>query len=170
MSGSCGCLGFFIFICMQDDKELEGYPKFYLYKRIVQAKLFIDNHSDENIDLDKISNEAYFSKFHFIRLFKKIYGKTPHQYLVKVRLEKAKQLLSKGVAIAEVCASIGFESVSTFSGKFKIAFGETPGSYLSNQAKRRRELAVQPLKFIPGCISTRNGWLKDSNFEESGRE
>lgn len=155
---------------MQDNKELEGYPKFYLYKRIVQAKLFIDNNSADNIDLDKISNEAYFSKFHFIRLFKQIYGKTPHQYLAKVRLEKAKQLLSKGITVSEVCASVGFESVTSFSGKFKIAYGETPGSYLSNQAKRRAEMSVHPLKFIPGCISTRNGWLKNSNFEEPGRE
>lgn len=155
---------------MQDNKELEGYPKFYLYKRIVQAKLFIDKNSADNIDLDKISNEAYFSKFHFIRLFKKIYGKTPHQYLAKVRLEKAKQMLSKGVAVSEVCASIGFESVTSFCGKFKITYGETPGSYLSSQARRRAELAVHPLKFIPGCISSRNGWLKNSNFEEPGRE
>ncbi len=155
---------------MQDDKEREEYPKFHLYKRIVQAKLFIDNNSADNIDLDKISNEAYFSKFHFIRLFKKIYGKTPHEYLTRVRLEKAKQLLSKGMAISEVCASIGFESVTSFSGKFKIVYGETPGSYLSSQAKRRAELAVHPLKFIPGCIASKNGWLKNSNFEEPGRE
>jgi AraC-like DNA-binding protein len=155
---------------MQDNKELEEYPKFYLYKRIVQAKLFMDNNSAENIDLDKISNEAYFSKFHFIRLFKKIYGKTPHQYLVKVRLEKAKQLLGKGMAVSEVCASIGFESVTSFSGKFKIAYGETPGSYLSGQAKRRAELAIYPLKFIPGCIASKNGWLKNSNFEEPDRK
>lgn len=155
---------------MQDNEELEGYPKFYLYKRIVQAKLFIDNNSAEDIDLDRISNEAYFSKFHFIRLFKKMVGRTPHQYLATVRMEKARQLLSKGVAVSEVCASIGFESVSSFSGKFKTAFGQTPGSYLSNQAKRRAELAVHPLKFIPACISAQTGWLKNSNFEESTRE
>jgi AraC-like DNA-binding protein len=155
---------------MQDNKELEEYPKFYLYKRIVQAKLFMDNNSAENIDLDKISNEAYFSKFHFIRLFKKIYGKTPHQYLAGVRLEKARQLLSRGVGVAEVCASVGFDSVTSFGGKFKITYGETPGSYLSNQAKRRTELAVHPLKFVPGCISSKSGWLKNSNFEEPGRE
>ena len=71
----------------------EQYPKVYLYRRIVQAKLFIDNNYAENIDLDNISDEAYFSKFHFIRLFKNIYGKTPHQYLIFVRIEKAIELL-----------------------------------------------------------------------------
>jgi hypothetical protein len=45
---------------MQDNKELDEYPKFYLYKRIVQAKLFIDNNSADNIDLDKISNGSPF--------------------------------------------------------------------------------------------------------------
>ena len=73
----------------------EQYPKIYLYKRIVQAKLFIDNNYAEDIDLDNIADEAYFSKFHFIRLFKNIYGSTPHHYLRQVRIEHAKQLLAK---------------------------------------------------------------------------
>lgn len=73
------------------------YPKQYLYKRIVQAKLFIDANFVENINLNNISYEAIFSKFHFIRLFKKIYGKTPHQYLKSVRIEKAMEFMNKGI-------------------------------------------------------------------------
>ena len=46
------------------------YPKLYLYRRIVQAKLFIDSHYAGDIDLEQIADEAYFSKFHFCRLFK----------------------------------------------------------------------------------------------------
>ncbi len=53
----------------------ENYPKIYLYKRVVQAKLFIDNRFGDDIDLNNIADEAYLSKFHFIRLFKIIYGK-----------------------------------------------------------------------------------------------
>jgi len=68
----------------------DQYPKVYLYRRIVQAKLFIDRHFAEKIDLTNIAEEATFSKFHFIRLFKKVYGKPPHQYLISVRVEKAK--------------------------------------------------------------------------------
>lgn len=67
----------------------EEYPKIYLYRRLVQAKLFIDTHYADNIDLGNIPDEAYFSKFHFIRQFKDIYRKTPHQYLIFVRIEKA---------------------------------------------------------------------------------
>jgi AraC-like DNA-binding protein len=70
----------------------ELYPRVYLYRRIVQAKLFIDSKYADKIDLDNISDEACFSKFHFIRLFNSIYGKTPHQYLTFVRIEKAQQL------------------------------------------------------------------------------
>jgi len=66
------------------------YPKVYLYRGIVQAKPFIDNNY-----ADHIADEAFFSKFHFIRLFKKIYSKTPHQYLITVRSEKG-NATSKG--------------------------------------------------------------------------
>ncbi|MEO8769876.1 MAG: helix-turn-helix transcriptional regulator [Ferruginibacter sp.] len=138
----------------------EQYPKVYLYRRIVQAKLFIDINYIENIDLDNISEEAYFSKFHFIRLFKKIYGKTPHQYLTSVRLEKAKQLLAKGLTVSEVCTSVGFESLSSFSSLFKNTFAVSPTKFISDQIERQAEMATNPLKFIPGCIATKYGWLK----------
>jgi AraC-like DNA-binding protein len=80
----------------------ETYPKVYLYRRIVQAKLFIDTNNADTIDLDNIADEAYFSKFHFIRQFKKIYGKTPHQYLTVVRIEKAMELLRTNIPVTEV--------------------------------------------------------------------
>ena len=79
------------------------YPKVYLYKRIVQAKLFIDSNYANKIDIDNICDEACFSKFHFIRVFKKVYGKTPHQYLTSVRIENAKLLFKEDNAVTEVC-------------------------------------------------------------------
>src|SRR5699024_293335 len=87
----------------------EQYPKIYLYRRIVQAKLYIDKFYFEKIDLDNISDEAYFSKFHFIRLFKSIYGKTPHQYLTTVRIEKAQQHLQLNKSVKDVCFLVGFD-------------------------------------------------------------
>src|SRR5471030_3477303 len=92
------------------------YPKVYLYRRVVQAKLFIDGHFADNIDLDNIANEASFSKFHFIRIFNLVYKMTPYQYLTHVRIEQAKMLLKNGDSIADTCYSVGFESVSSFSG------------------------------------------------------
>src|SRR5471030_2523938 len=97
----------------------EPYPKVYMYRRIVYAKLFIDTHFAEKIDLHNIAEEAFFSKFHFIRLFNDIYKKTPYQYLSFIRIEKAKQLLKSGQPVAPVCYAVGFESVSSFTSLFK---------------------------------------------------
>jgi AraC-like DNA-binding protein len=79
----------------------EDYPKVYLYKRIVQAKLYIDAHFAAPLDLDNISDEATFSKFHFIRIFRKVYNKTPHQYLISVRIENAMQLLKLNRSVSK---------------------------------------------------------------------
>ena len=138
----------------------EQYPKIYLYRRIVQAKLFIDNHCTENIDLGNISDEAYFSKFHFIRLFKQIYGKTPHQYLTFVRIEKAMELLKTGMPVSEVCYAVGFESLSSFSGLFKRIVAMTPSTYLAQQQKIKAQIVKSPLTFVPGCFAEKNGWTK----------
>ena len=136
------------------------YPKVYLYRRIVQAKLFIDSNYADNIDLDNIADEAYFSKFHFIRLFKKIYGKTPHQYLTVVRIEKSMQLLRTDIPVSEVCYSVGFQSLSSFSGLFKRIVGLTPSSYLEQQQQIKAQILKAPLKFVPGCFADKNGWTK----------
>jgi len=138
--------------------QKELYPKVYLYRRIVYAKLFIDRHFDEKIDLDNIADEAFFSKFHFIRLFNTIYKKTPHQYLSFVRIEKAKQLLTTDMTAAQVCYAVGFESVSSFTGLFKRMTGETPAAYRAAQLKRKKEITVAPLKFIPNCFAEMKGW------------
>src|SRR6185436_14754471 len=112
----------------------EEYPKVYLYRRIVQSKLFIDSHFADAINLDDIADEAYFSKFHFIRLFKKTYGRTPHQYLTYVRIENAKRLLEAGVPASQVCGEVGFDSISSFTDLFKRVAGRTPSAYQSYRA------------------------------------
>ncbi|MBY0482703.1 MAG: AraC family transcriptional regulator [Chitinophagaceae bacterium] len=146
---------------------INEYPKIYLYKRIVQAKLFIDANYAENIDLSNISDEAYFSKFHFTRLFKTIYGKTPHQYLTSVRIENAIRLFRSNKPVSEVCYSIGFESLTTFSGLFKRIVGVSPSAYLSQQQEMKVQINKTPLAFIPGCFAHQHGWTKNSNFEEA---
>ena len=95
----------------------EIYPKIFLYRRLVQAKLFIDCHYADKIDVSEIADEAYFSRFHFIRQFKCTYRKTPHQYLIAVRIGKAKELLKDGRSVSDVCYAVGFESLSSFKGK-----------------------------------------------------
>ncbi len=130
----------------------EQYPKAYLYMRIVQSKLFIDKSFAEPINLEDITNEAFFSKFHFIRTFKSIYGETPHQYLKKIRIEKAKQFLKGGKSVNEVCQSVGFESASSFMGLFKKATKQTPSEFRNAYLKRKEIEKKSPLKFVPGCF------------------
>jgi AraC-like DNA-binding protein len=138
----------------------EQYPKIYLYRRLVQAKLFIDAHYADNIDLDNIADEAYFSKFHFIRQFKNIYRKTPHQYLIFVRIEKALELLKTEIPVSEVCYAIGFESLSSFSRLFKRIVGIAPSTYLVQQQLIKTQIVESPLTFIPGCFAEKYGWLE----------
>ena len=147
---------------------MEEYPKVYLYRRIVQAKLFMDNNYADKIDLDNISDEACFSKFHFVRLFKSIYGKTPHQYLITVRIEKAQQLLRAGTPVSEACFLVGFDSLTSFSGLFKRVFGITPSAYLLQERELQSQASQRPFTFIPSCYAYQNGWLENSNFEEPG--
>lgn len=137
----------------------ELYPKIFLYRRLVQAKLFIDARYAENIDLDNIADEVYSSKFHFIRQFKSIYRKTPHQYLIAVRLEKARELLKSGMLVSDVCYAVGFESPGSFSTLFKRMEGITPSAYLKQQQLIKEEMKASPLSFIPACFAEKSGWL-----------
>ena len=138
--------------------KLQGSPRIYLYRRVVQAKLFIDRNFAGKIDLDNIADEAAFSKFHFIRLFKEIYGKTPHQYLISVRIEKAKELMQRGNSVSGSCMSVGFESLTSFSALFRKVVGVSPSSYLQAQMQRNVAMAKVPLGFIPNCFAEAKGW------------
>ena len=114
------------------DKTL--YPHDDLTKQIKAAKLYIDTHFSDVINLDKIAGKALVSKFHFIRVFKRYYGRTPHQYLQEVRIEMAKKILLKGKSIDEVCNSIGFKSKTSFISLFKKMTGVTPLAYQNKKS------------------------------------
>ena len=131
----------------------EALPRLDLYRRIVQAKMFIDSNFAEAIDAGEIADEACYSKFHFIRTFKSIYGRTPHQYLTHVRVERAKQMLEQGVSVTETCFAVGFDGLGSFIGLFKRRTGLTPSEYQRQQLERQAEMKKEPLKFIPGCVA-----------------
>ncbi|OJW05168.1 MAG: AraC family transcriptional regulator [Chitinophagaceae bacterium] len=124
-----------------------------IYQRIAAAKVFIDQNYHESIDLDRISRQALLSRFHFHRLFTRIYKKTPHQYVTQTRVEAAKLLLAKeGISITEVCNMIGFESPGSFSSLFSKQNGYSP-QYYRNIAWLKKKLAKeQPRRFIPHCF------------------
>src|SRR5437870_1035790 len=123
-----------------------------IYQRIASAKVYIDNNYQEPIDLEEISQQAFFSRFHFHRLFTKIYRRTPHQYLTQKRLDKAKDLLSENKPVTEVCNEVGFESIGSFSVLFKKEIGFAPTYYRNMAWLKKQELKQQPKKFIPHCF------------------
>lgn len=102
------------------------YPHEDLGEKMIRAKKYIDVHYGSVIDLDTMAREACMSKFHFIRLFRRYYGRTPHTYLKEVRLAEAKRLLQKGIPIRHVCYAVGFESVPSFTRLYRSVTGVTP--------------------------------------------
>lgn len=142
------------------------YPKAYLYKRIVAAKLHMDNHFCEKLDLVKIAKTANFSKYHFFRLFKEIYGLTPLDYLTSKRIEASKKLLSGNLSIIEVAHRVGFDSPTSFSALFKKHTRITPSQFKHTATQEAVQKSANPLSFVPGCFAQSRGWLENSNIKE----
>mgnify|MGYP003576603723 FL=1 len=86
------------------------------------------------------------------------YGKTPHQYVTQVRIEKAKLLLQDDHSVTDVCFSVGFDAISSFTHLFKRFTQLTPSAYQQQQRLRKQEITSVPLKFIPGCFAEQKGW------------
>jgi len=115
--------------------------------------LFIDSYFAEDIDVREIADEACYSKFHFLRAFKSIYGLTPHKYLTKVRIERSREILAKGGSVTEACFAVGFDSLGSFTGLFKRRTGLTPSKYRRLCLRREKEIRDRPLAFVPGCFA-----------------
>ena len=124
-----------------------------IYERVVTAKMYMDDNFHESLNLDHISQQAFFSRFHFHRLFTRIYRKTPHQYLTLLRIHRAKALLEKeGISITEVCNSVGFESLGSFSTLFRKQHGYAPQYYRNIACLKKKLAKEQPKSFIPHCF------------------
>lgn len=104
----------------------ELYPRNDLRKRIINAKQFMDRHYMEDMDLRAVCEKACLSKYHFIRIFKMLYGRTPHRYLTEVRVAKARGLIRAGNTVRGACFAVGYDSVTSFSLLFKKIVGLAP--------------------------------------------
>ncbi len=129
-----------------------------MYRRVVEAKRFIDDHYAENIDLTRISDQAHFSKYHFLRLFKQAFGTSPHKYLTEVRINAAKKRLLEGDSIASVCFAVGFTSIPSFITLFRKHVGLTPGEYVTAQQRNQQAQRETPFRFVPNCFVHAYGW------------
>ena len=124
-----------------------------VYKKIVTAKVYIDDNFRESLDLDKLSREACLSRYHFHRLFTRIYKVTPHQYLTRQRIKEARQFLAASdLTVTEICNHVGFESIGSFSLLFKKEIGAAPTSYRDEAWRKEQQSIRQPRSFIPNCF------------------
>lgn len=94
------------------------------------AKLFIDKNYNTDISLSDIAEYVYISTSHFARAFKKQYDISPIQYLLGIRIEKAKTLLEEtNLKVGDIAASVGFSAQQRFNDIFKKHLGLSPGEY-----------------------------------------
>jgi AraC family transcriptional regulator len=109
-------------------------------RRAVEAALWLDDHAHEAVDLDTISRRAGLSPFHFLRLFARVLGVTPHQYLVRCRLRRAARLLADPArSITDVAFDVGFADLSNFVRTFRRAAGVSPRTF-RRAAKGERKI------------------------------
>jgi AraC-like DNA-binding protein len=109
-------------------------------RRAVDAAAWLDAHASEDIALDDAAREADLSVFHFLRVFQRVLGLTPHQYLVRARLRRAARLLADDARpITEIAYDVGFGDLSNFVRTFRAAAGMSPRTYRAQvRADRRR--------------------------------
>lgn len=118
-------------------------------QRLGRAREFIDHCYDHPLSLAQISEKACFSRYHFLRLFRTAFNKTPHQYLIERRIEKAKELLrtAEELRITDICFEVGFQSLGSFSSLFHKSVGHAPVTY--REKARQSEMAKRK---VPGCF------------------
>ena len=96
-------------------------------RRAVAAALWLDERSHEAIDLETAAAEVGLSAFHFLRLFARVIGVTPHQYLVRSRLRHAARLLADDTrSVTDIALDVGFADLSNFVRTFHRAAGVSP--------------------------------------------
>lgn len=115
-------------------------------RQLRTAKDAMDRDWSEPLDIDALAARAGYSRFHFVRRFRDVYGETPGHYLSRRRIERAQELLrSANLTVTEICMLVGFSSLGSFCSRFKQHVGMTPSEY---RAKSRVD-APAP---IPGCF------------------
>jgi AraC-like DNA-binding protein len=124
-------------------------PSIPLSRHLLRARDLIDRAYAGPLDIPALARSAHVSESHFARSFKAAFGETPHRYLLRRRMERAKALLRAGeLSVTEVCLEVGFASLGSFSTQFRRFVGESPTAY------RDRE-GHAALARVPGCLVKR---------------
>lgn len=105
--------------------SFDSTNKKHVVERIVT---YFEDHYNEKISLEQISENMYLSPFYISKIFKSETGEAPIRHLINIRLEKAKELLENGWngSIQEVAAAVGYDDAYHFSKLFKKRYGVSP--------------------------------------------
>ena len=94
---------------------------------------YINDNLASDLPLEEIARAANMSKYHFAKSFRQVVGMPPHQYVVRMRVERARKLLSaEHLSLEEVAHRVGYMDVGQFSEQFLKIVGTTPGRYRMN--------------------------------------
>lgn len=88
--------------------------------------LYISAHLSEDISVKKLSEITKYHPNYFIGLFKSESGLTPHQYILRLRMQKARTLLLDGERVAEASAEVGYSDAASFARAFRAVYGISP--------------------------------------------
>jgi AraC-like DNA-binding protein len=116
-------------------------------RHLLRAKDLADARYAEPLGVDDLAAAAGLSKAHFSREFKQAFGDSPHAYLLTRRLERAAALLrATDRSVADICFSVGLQSVGSFTTSFKRTFEQSPTAYRAAHPPAARGA------LIPGCV------------------
>ena len=133
-------------------------------RHLLRAKDLADARYREPLDVPALARAARLSPAHFSREFRRAFGETPHQYLLTRRLERAAALLrNTDHTVADICFTVGLQSVGSFTTSFGRAFGVTPTAY------REAHPPAASRARIPTCVLQAYARPQSSSFREDSR-
>src|SRR3990172_9696100 len=125
---------------------------------LCQARDMLRDTGDGTLSVQDVAREVGMSPFHFIRLFKAVFGETPKQCQLRARLERAKVLLlTTESSVTDICMEIGFSSLGSFSSVFSRRVGLSPSSYRAATRPKAQVAGEIPRQLAPGCLSLMSG-------------
>ncbi len=134
-------------------------------RHLLRAKDLADARYAEPLKVDDLAAAAGLSRAHFSREFRRAFGEPPHAYLLTRRLERAAALLrATDRSVADVCLSVGLQSIGSFTTSFSRTFGVSPLVY------RDQFPAASQLARVPACVVRAYARPQRRTFgEDSGR-
>ena len=123
------------------------------FARLYRSREFLAGSLDQRVRLSDAASQACLSPFHYHRMFVRAFGETPHDFLTRRRIDRAKQLLARDECpVTEVCLAVGYESLGSFSSLFRSAVGRSPLEYRRSLRRVFPVLHPAPHRFVPACF------------------